>query len=375
MFSRAILHLDLDAFFASVEVLRNSALRGKPLIVGGHGGRGVVASCSYEARRFGIHAAMPVKMALRLCPDAIVLRGDYEAYEKHSQLVTEVIESEAPLFEKASIDEFYLDLSGMDRYIGCWKWSQELRQKLLRETGLPISQSLSVNKLVSKIGAGEAKPNGALLVEAGSEKAFIHPLPVAKLPSVGQATHRQLSLLGVRTIQTLSEIPRGLLHRAFGKNGLDMWEKAQAIDDSPVTPYRDAQSLSAERTLESDTTNMQRLHDLLRHLVSRLAFDLRNQGKLTACLTVKIRYADFNTFTRQKRIAPTAQDRILQQYARELFDQIYERRQFVRLIGVRLSRLAPGYTQLDLFDDTPAEVRLLQEMDHIRQRFGRDAVR
>jgi DNA polymerase-4 len=374
MYNRAILHLDLDAFFVAVECLENSALSGKPVIVGGTSGRGVVASCSYEARRFGVHSAMPMRMALRLCPDAIVVRGDMERYSRYSTLVTEVIEEEAPLYEKASIDEFYLDLTGMDRYFGCWKWSQALREKVIRETGLPLSVGLSVNKLVSKVGAGEAKPNGARMIEAGIEKAFLAPLSTRKLPSVGEQTYKKLSFMGVRQVGVLAQLPPSLLEREFGKHGRDIWNKANAIDDRPVEPYRERKSISSEQTFHEDTIDVRFLKDRLQDMTVRLGFTLRTQQKLTSCVTVKVRYADFNTYTRQKNIAYTANDRVLIRYVRELFDQLYQRRQRVRLIGVRLSGLVSGSFQINLFEDTEEDVRLLQAMDHIRNRFGEGAV-
>ncbi len=374
MFDRAILHLDLDAFFASVEILRNSTLKGKPVIVGGTGGRGVVASCSYEARRFGVHSAMPVGMALRLCPDAVVVQGDYDEYRRRSKIITEIIDAEAPLFEKASIDEFYLDLTGMDKYFGCWKWSNELRQKIIRESGLPVSLGLSVNKLVSKVGTGEAKPNGAKLIENGTEKAFLAPLPVGKLPGVGKETQRKLALMGVKTVETLSKIPPRLLEREFGKHGISLWKKANALDDSPVEPYQEAKSISSERTFDTDTIDLHFLHDRLTELVSRLAFELRGQRKLSSCVTVKIRYADFNTYTQQRVIPYTASDRALIATAKELFDQLFQRRQLVRLIGIKLSGLVSGHYQLNLFEDTGSEMRLLEQLDKIRKRFGEGAI-
>ncbi len=373
-FERAILHLDLDAFFASVECLRNDALRGKPLIIGGVGGRGVVASCSYEARSFGVHSAMPMKLALRLCPDAVVLRGDMDAYTRYSKLITEVIESEAPLFEKASIDEFYLDLSGMDRYIGCWQWSQELRRKLLHEAGLPLSMALSVNKLVSKVGAGEAKPNGSRMVESGSEQAFLAPLAIRKLPGVGDVTARKLNLMGIKTVKTLSDLPPVLLKREFGSPGLDLWKKANAIDDSPVVPYRDPQSMSTEDTFQSDTIDPRFLRDKLTGMVSRLAYELRQAGKLTACVTVKLRYSDFNTYTRQQRIPYTAHDTVLLHCAHELLDRLYERRQAIRLVGVKFSNLVCGHPQMELFRDSNEDERLLYALDNIRKRFGERSI-
>lgn len=374
LFNRSILHLDLDAFFVAVELLRNDSLRGKPLIIGGSSNRGVVASCSYEARAFGVRSAMPMRQALQLCPDAQVLKGDMETYSKHSALVREVIEGQAPLYEQASIDEFYLDLTGMDKYIGCWKWSTELRQRIIKETGLPLSLGLSVNKTVSKVGTGEAKPNGTKLIQAGTEKGFLAPLPVGKIPSIGRETERRLSLMGVRTCQVLSEVPPRLLQREFGKHGLMMWKKANGEDDSPVVPYREQDSISSERTFHADTIEMRFLQDEIRKQTAQLAYQLRALGKLTACVTVKLRYADFNTFTKQARITYTAQDGPLVEHTLNLFERLYERRQAIRLVGVRFSELVQGSSQLNLFDDTEKESRLLEAMDKIRDRFGKGAV-
>ncbi len=374
MYERAILHLDLDAFFVSVECLKNSSLRGKPLIIGGTSERGVVASCSYEARAFGIHSAMPIKMARRLCPDVIILRGDMENYSRHSQLITDIIADSAPLYEKASIDEFYLDLSGMDRYIGCYQWSNELRQKVIRNSGLPISFGLSVNKLISKMSTSEAKPNGAIQIKAGTEKGYIAPFAVSKLPSVGRVTTRKLSLMGVRSIKVLSEIPVKLLQREFGKTGISLSKKANAIDHTPVVPYVEQKSMSSERTFQKDTIDIRKLKTILNNMLCKLTFELRSAQKLASCITVKIRYADFNTYTKQKRIPYTANDRILAGYLNDLFDQLYQRRQLVRLVGIRFSGLVHGNYQIDLFEDTLKETKLMEEMDKIRKRFGAKAV-
>lgn len=373
-YQRAVLHLDLDAFFVSVECLRNDSLRGKPLIIGGNSDRGVVASCSYEARRFGVHSAMPVKMALRLCPDAIILRGDMDQYSHFSHLVTEIIAAKAPVFEKASIDEFYLDLTGMDRYFGCFRWSQELREEIRRESGLPISFGLAVNKLVSKVGTGEVKPDGAVAVPAGTEREYLAPLSTAKLPGIGKETYKKLSFMGVRTIRVLSEIPPRLLERQFGRPGLDLWRKARGEDDRPVEPYEEQKSISTERTFAEDTLHVTGVRDRLRGMADQLAFELRRDGRLTSCVTVKIRYADFNTYTMQRRVAYTASDTILRHTAVELFDRLYQRRQLIRLIGVKFSGLVRGHHQIDLFEDTLEEVSLLKALDHIRIRFGNKAV-
>ena len=374
MYDRAILHLDLDSFFVSVECLRDSSLKGKPLIIGGMGGRGVVASCSYEARRYGVHSAMPMKMALRLCPQALVLRGDMDSYTRHSMLVSEIIEDEAPVFEKSSIDEFYLDLTGMDRYFGCYKWSAGLRERIIKESGLPISCALSVNKLVSKVGTGEAKPNGVREIPNGEEREFLAPLSTGKIPGIGKETYKKLSFMGVRTIRVLREIPPPLLEREFGKMGQFLWESSNAIDRRQVIPYSEQKSMSKERTFSEDTLDMKFIRSLLGSMVDELAFDLRQDSRLTSCVTVKIRYADFNTFTRQRRIPYTAQTRQLITYAQELFEEVYERRQLIRLIGIKFSGLVNGHIQLNLFDDTQSEISLFQQLDHIRRRWGKEAI-
>jgi DNA polymerase-4 len=374
MFDRAILHMDLDAFFVSVEVLKNSSLKGLPLIIGGKSQRGVVSTCSYEARHFGVHSAMPMKMALRLCPQAVILRGDMDAYSKYSKEVTQVIEEEAPVFEKSSIDEFYLDLTGMDKHFGCYKWSTELRTKIMDETGLPISFGLSINKLVSKVGTGEAKPNGTKEIPNGTERAFLAPLSTRKIPGVGQEMYKRLSFMGVRSIRVLSEIPMRLLEREFGKTGRVLWESANAIDRRPVVPYTEQKSMSKERTFIQDTLDMRFVRNLLLRMADELSFDLRNDQKLTSCVTVKIRYADFNTYTRQRKIGYTANTKVLVRHIIELFDILYERRQLIRLVGIKFSGLVHGNYQISLFDDTVEEIHLLQELDQIRRRFGKDAI-
>ncbi len=374
MFDRAILHMDLDAFFVSVEVLKDSSLKGKPVVIGGTKGRGVVASCSYEARRFGIHSAMPMKMALKLCPDVIIRQGDSDAYSRHSKLVTSVIESEAPVFEKASIDEFYLDLTGMDRYFGTWKWSKELKEKIKRESGLPISIGLSISKLVSKVGVNVGKPEAEKIIEAGTERDFFNPLSIRKLPSVGKQTYKKLSFMGVRIVKTLADIPPEFLQKEFGKNGLSLWKKANAIDNNPVVPYSEQKSIGQERTFQIDTIDVVGLKNYLTKMITKLGFELRQKGKLTSVITVKIRYTDFNTYTKQKRIPYTANDKVLIRYAHELFDKLYERRQLLRLVGVKLGGLTSGHYQVNIFDDTHKDISLLTAMDKIRKRFGVDAI-
>ncbi|ASB47757.1 DNA polymerase IV [Alkalitalea saponilacus] len=374
--NRHIVHIDLDTFFVSVERLQNSALDGVPVIIGGLSDRGVVAGCSYESRRFGVHSAMPMRMARQLCPQAVFIRGDMDTYSRFSNLVTEVIADRVPLYEKASIDEHYLDLTGMDRYFGCYKFTHELRETIIRETGLPISFGLSVNKTVSKIATGEAKKGTTreLYVEAPRVKPFLNPLSISKIPMLGPKTYRLLRSMGVDKIETLSLVPPEMMERVLGKNGIVLWQKANGIDPSPVERYYERKSIGTEQTFETDTTDFRFLNDWLLKMVEKLAFELRVRNKLTACVTVKIRYADFDTHTIQKRIPYTSFDHVLMREARELLLRLYKRRVLVRLLGVRFTHLVSGSQQLNLFEDTPEQVNLYLAMDRIRKRFGKDAV-
>jgi DNA polymerase IV len=349
---RHIAHFDLDAFFVSVECLKAPNLKGKPLLVGGSGDRGVVTTCSYEARKFGIHSAMPMRLARRLCPEAIIIRGDMESYSKYSRLVTEIIQDTVPLFEKASIDEFYIDLSGMDKFFGCSLFAQELKNKVLKESGLPVSYALASNKLISKVATNEAKPNGQLEIAFGGEKNFLAPLPVAKLPGIGQETAYKLIRRGVETIRTLSEIPIEMLETMMGKTGIELWRKANGLDESPIIPYREQQSISTERTFETDTINLHFLHAELVRMTESIGFQLRKQDKLTGCLTVKLRYSNFDTVVKQKTVDYTNADHILLRTAGELFTKLYDRRMLIRLLGIRFTRLVPGNYQIKLYEDT-----------------------
>ena len=367
---RHIAHFDLDTFFVSVECLRNPALKGKPVIIGGSGDRGVVASCSYEARRFGVHSAMPVKLARRLCPQLITIAGDYEDYAKHSALVTEVIADRAPLFEKASIDEFYIDLTGMDRFFGCRKFSVELKKKIFHETGLPVSLGLASNKLVSKVATNEGKPNAQMEIAFGEEKKFLSPLHVAKIPGIGKETASLLIKMGVEKVETLGAIPVEMLHNLLGKNGIELWRRANGIDETPVIPYREQKSISTEHTFQSDTIDVDYLQSQLVRMTESIAFQLRQQDKLTGCVTVKIRYSDFQTVTRQCSIPYTAADHVLLKTAQELFNKLYERRLLVRLLGVRFSQLVPGRYQINIFEDTQEMIRLYQAIDSVKRQFG-----
>lgn len=372
--SRTIVHMDLDAFFVSVECLRDSRLIGKPLIIGGSGDRGVVASCSYEARRYGVRSAMPVRLALQLCPDALVVSGDMDAYSKHSREVTQIIAENAPLFEKSSIDEFYMDISGMDKFFGCYRWASELRQKIIHESGLPISMGLSINKLVSKVATGESKPNGAKHIEKGMEKGFLAPLPVNKIPMVGEKTSRFLFDMGIRTVKVLSDMPVEMLEAALGKNGIQLWRRANAIDETPVVPFTEQKSISTECTFDSDSIDTRMMRSLLTAMAEKLAYKLRSKQKLCSCIAVKIRYANFDTESKQIQVPYTSSDQTIIRYAHELFEKLFQRRMRIRLIGLRLSNLVHGHYQINLFEDTEEMIKLYQAMDKLRSKHGPDAI-
>ncbi|MBL3656350.1 DNA polymerase IV [Fulvivirga sediminis] len=370
MVSRSILHLDLDTFFVSCERLLDSRLNNKPILIGGVTDRGVVASCSYEARQFGIHSAMPMKLARELCPEAIVIKGNSATYSAKSNEVTEIIRGEVPLFEKTSIDEFYVDMSGMDRFFGNYKMASELRSKIIDNTGLPISFGLSQNKTVSKIATGEAKPNNQIKIDYGLEKHFLAPLSVKKIPMIGDKTYIALCNLGIKHIHTIQETPIELMEKAFGKNGITMWKKANGIDPSPVIPYSERKSISTERTFDRDTIDVVKLKAIMLAMAENLAFQLRRGQKLTACVTVKIRYSDFNTYTLQSKIPYTSADHVLIPKVLELFNRAYDKRLLVRLIGVKFSHLVNGTYQINLFEDSLEMISLYQAMDKIRDKHG-----
>lgn len=372
--NRSIVHMDLDTFFVSCERLLDSRLIGKPVLIGGTSDRGVVASCSYEARKFGVHSAMPMRLAKSLCPEAVILRGNAGVYSNFSRDVTDVIKDSVPLYEKASIDEFYIDLTGMDKFFGCHKLASELRQRIIKETGLPISFGLSINKTVSKIATGEAKPNNEIKILSGTEKPFLAPLSVRKIPMVGDVTYKALCDLGVKRIQTVQEMPMDLMHKVLGKNGLSIWKKANGIDLSPVVQYQERKSISTERTFNKDTTDISKLKGIIIAMAENLAYQLRRGNKLTACVTFKIRYSDFQTYTQQQRIPYSAMDDSIIPVVLDLYKKLYNRRLLVRLIGVKFSHLVEGGHQINLFENNEKQIHLTEAIDKMRERYGDRAV-
>src|SRR5690606_1609344 len=311
---------------------------------------------------------------LRLCPEAKVMKGDMERYSKLSHTVTEIIEEKAPIVEKASIDEHYLDITGMDKFFGAYKWTGELAASVTKQSGLPISFALSVNKTVAKIGTGEAKPIGQKEIPQALVRPFLDPLSIKKIPMVGSATFELLSRIGIRQIRTLADMPMEVLQQMIGKNGTDLWKKANGIDYTPVEPYTERKSISTEHTFGQDTIDIAKLRSELTGMVEKLAYQLRAEQWLTSTVVFKIRYSNFDTETRQCRIPYTSADHTLSRCVMELFDKLYNRRMRIRLIGVRFTNLVRGNLQINIFEDTQEMVALYRAMDRIKNRFGYDKV-
>lgn len=365
-----ILHLDLDTFFVSCERLIDRRLQNRPLLVGGTGDRGVVAACSYETRPFGVHSGMSMKVARRLCPEAIVIRGNSSIYTKYSHLVTDIIKESVPVFEKASVDEFYADLSGMDKFYGSYKYASELRKRIIKESGLPISFGLSANKIVSKIATGEAKPNNQLKIDNGFERDFLAPLSIRKIPSVGTKTYQVLRNLGVDTVKVVQEMPLEMMISALGINGKTIWKRAHGIDNPPLMPFHERKSISTERTFNKDTIDLHVLKTTIFAMAENLAFQLRRGNKLAGTISVKIRYSDFNTYSKQVKIPYSSADHIIIPRVLELFEKLYQRRLLIRLVGVKISDIVSGHYQINLFDDTEEMISLYNAMDKVRMRYG-----
>ncbi len=367
---RHIVHIDLDSFFVSVERKFDPSLIGKPVLIGGSADRGVVASCSYEARAYGIHSAMPMRTAMRLCPHATIVRGTYGRYSEASQQVTQIIEDTVPVFQKTSVDEFYIDLTGMDRFYNCYQFATDLRQKIIKQTVLPISFGLSSNKTVSKMATNQAKPNGQLWVEHGHEKAFMAPLPIRKIPMLGEKTCQKLYEYGIEKIADLQRVELRFLQTVFGQAGRIIWEKANAIDHSEIVPYSDRKSISTENTFEKDVSDYKTLEAILVSMTEELAFKLRKENMLSSCLAIKIRYANFETHTQQEKIALTSADHILIPGIKNLLKRAWNQHRPIRLIGVRLSQLCQGNYQINLFEDNEEKINLYRALDTINFKYG-----
>ncbi|MBX3241532.1 MAG: DNA polymerase IV [Chitinophagaceae bacterium] len=371
---RIIAHFDLDAFFVSVECIHDPSLKGKPLIVGGSKERGVVTACSYETRKFGVHSAMPMATAMRLCPQATVVKGTRGEYSRYSRMVTEIIAAKAPLFEKASIDEFYIDLTGMDTYFDPWQWTIDLRQEIIEKTGLPISFAIATNKMIAKIATNEAKPNGYIQVPAGMEKEYLAPLAVNTIPGIGKQTYQHLLNAGIKTIGDITLRSEKEMEQILGHYGMELWQKAHGRHDGAVTPYHEAKSVSTENTFEANTNETGFLLSELVRMAEKIGFELRQDDKMTGCVTVKIRYSDFETKSRQTSIPYTFYDDELIPVAKDLFHKLYKKGEHVRLLGVKFSELTNEARQTNLFENTEKKSSLYKAIDSVKNRFGKSAI-
>jgi DNA polymerase-4 len=372
--SNIIAHFDLDSFFVSVEFLRDPSLKGKAVIVGGISERGVVTTCSYEARKFGVHSAMPMKTAVRLCPHAIVIQGTFSEYSRYSKIVTQIIASKAPLFEKASIDEFYVDLNGMDKFFDQLKWTTDLRDLVMKETGLPISFGIAKNKMVAKMATNEAKPNGFLQVPLGKEKEFLAPLEVEKIPGVGEQTTKILNYHGIKLIRDIHNTTAKDFEKLLGKPGLELWNRAQGDHTSVIKEYHESKSISKENTFHENVSDINFLLAEIVSMTEKICFELRKEEKVAGCVTIKLRYPDFETISRQVSIPYTSADDEIIPVAKALFHKLYNRNKQIRLLGVRVSNLSNNAVQTNLFQNTESKSVLYKAIDEVKNRFGSASV-
>ena len=378
---RKILHIDMDAFFASVEQVLNPSLKDKPLIIGGDLGdtRGVVCTASYEARKYGVHSAMPLSQARRLCPHGIFMRGNFAQYQEASKQVHAVLDTVSPLVESVSIDEAYVDITGSRRLFGGDDAiARHIKSRIRDETQLPCTVAIASNKLVAKIASDEGKPDGYLNIHPGHERAFLHPLAVGKLPGVGPRTREILESLGVMTIGCLADLPLDTLMNVFGQSGYGLQRAAQGFSTSEVIPDSPAKSVGRETTFERDLVDWAEIERILAYLTERAAYALREKQMETRCVTLKVRYGDFKTNTFAKTLPePTCLDRDIIDALHDLIPKAKERRVRVRLIGVSLSSLTYNQRQLRLFDRRNAEKweRVLESVDRMRDRYGFEFLR
>lgn len=376
---RTIFHLDLDAFFVSVERILDPKLNGKPVIVGGDPkyGRGVVAACSYEARAYGLHSAMPIRTAYRLCPHGIYLHGHFEEYERYSQAVKNILEQYAPLVEQASIDEFYLDMTGTQKMYGSmFAFASKLQEEIWNKLSLPCSIGIGSNKTIAKIGSDCMKPTGITFIIPGMEKEFLAPMPVETIPGVGKVMKEQLNSRGIYRIGDITKLPSDYFSIAFGKYGVDLWRKANGEGAEYLTIQRERKSISRETTFGKDVTSDEELKRTLFYLTGKVCQSLRKRGWEASTVEIKLRYIDFQTLIRSKTIKPTDDDKIVFETAWELLKKAKTRRVAVRLIGIGLTNFSPASEQEFLFDDIEIKRRkMLKAITKVRDKFGYDKLK
>ncbi|MDT3697472.1 MAG: DNA polymerase IV [Ignavibacterium sp.] len=375
---RTIFHLDLDAFFVSVERILDPKLNGKPVIVGGDPkyGRGVVAACSYEARAFGLHSAMPIRTAYKLCPHGVYLHGHGDEYTRFSQVVKNILEQYAPLIEQASIDEFYLDMSGTQKMYGSmFGFATRLQKEIWDKIGLPISIGIGSNKTIAKIGSDCMKPKGITYIIPGMEREFLAPMPVETIPGVGKVMKQSLNNRGIFQIADITKLPSDYFGTAFGKYGIELWRKANGEGIEYLTIQRKRKSISRETTFNNDVTNEEELGSTLFYLTGKVAQSLRKRGWEASTIDIKLRYTDFQTLTRSKTIKPTDDDKIIFETAWDLMKKARTRRVGVRLIGVGVTNFSPLNEQEYLFEDYEIKRKqMLRAVTKVRDKFGYESL-
>jgi DNA polymerase-4 len=373
------LHVDLDAFFVSVEQASNPALKGKPVVVGGKpGSRGVVATASYEARAFGLHSAMPILTAVRLCPQAIFIEGNYQHYAEVSKKFMAILADFSPFLEPMGLDEAYMDVTGFESLHGSIRqMALKIKQRVKDELGIVASIGIASCKVVAKVASDESKPDGLIEVPPGGEAAFLSPLAIRKLPGVGEKTEQVLTRLGIRTIGQLARTPPNALKSRFGTFGEMLHRNANGIDNSQVTPPEEAKSISRETTFNEDTHDNVFLSATLRYQAEKVGADLRKSGKQAKCVSIKVRYADFTTITRQRTLLQaTDMDQIIFQTGNELLQKTVEdNRLAIRLIGIGVSSLSEPGMQLSLINSSEHRLeKLNRAVDRIRSKYGFAAI-
>jgi len=375
---RTIFHLDLDAFFVSVERILDPKLNGKAVIVGGDPkyGRGVVAACSYEARAFGLHSAMPIRTAYKLCPHGIYLHGHGDEYTRFSRSVKNILENYAPLIEQASIDEFYLDMSGTQKMYGSmFMFASKIQKEIWNKLGLPCSIGIGSNKTIAKIGSDCMKPNGITFIIHGMEKEFLAPMPVETIPGVGKVMKQSLNVRGIYKIGDITKLPADYFSAAFGKYGVDLWRKAHGEGTEYLTIARTRKSISREHTFSNDVTSEEELRSNLFYLTGKVAQSLRKKGWQASTIDIKLRYIDFQTLTRAKTVKPTDDDKIIFETAWDLMKKARTRRVAIRLIGVGVTNFSPLSEQEFLFEDYEAKrKKMLRAVTRIRDKFGYESL-
>lgn len=373
------MHIDLDAFFVSVEQVADPSLKGKPVVVGGRPqGRGVVAAASYEARAFGLRSGMPLVTASRLCPQAIFIQGSFPKYRDASEKFMAILADFSPYLEPMGLDEAYLDATGFESIHGSVKqMALKIKQRVKKELGLNASIGIASGKVIAKVASELSKPDGLLEVEAGKEAAFLAPLPIARLPGIGQKTEPKLKSLGIDTIGKLSAMPPKALKSHFGASGEVLQRFASGIDDREVEPPAAAKSTSRETTFSQDTKDPAMLESTLRYLGERVGADLRQKGKRARCVTLKLRYGDFTTITRRRTLSQsTDSDQAIFETGQGLLKRaLAGEKRAVRLIGIGVSELVEAGRQLDMMDGSAQrQEQLNKAIDRIRKKYGFTAI-